>query len=157
VKLAGEGAAEAGAGPGSYDIRKSVWHVNVSLRCQLCEAGEDVVYSQWNSAAHPSTTAMVAGESSTLYSDGKTQPHTAPSSRTISTGSPSLLGSCSLVGRRTSRIRLRVTKLLARRRVSREMLQERKQARKASLLRQPFEKFTKTDKRCIEEAGDYSD
>ena len=29
VRLAGEGAAEAGAGPGSYDIRKSVWHVNV--------------------------------------------------------------------------------------------------------------------------------
>lgn len=28
VKLAGEGAAEAGAGPGSYDIRKAVWHVN---------------------------------------------------------------------------------------------------------------------------------
>ena len=28
VKLAGEGAAEAGAGPGSYDIRRSVWHVN---------------------------------------------------------------------------------------------------------------------------------
>ncbi|KAF2641980.1 plasma membrane iron permease-like protein [Massarina eburnea CBS 473.64] len=28
VKLAGEGAAEAGDGPGSYDIRKSVWHVN---------------------------------------------------------------------------------------------------------------------------------
>lgn len=30
VRLAGEGAAESGAGPGSYDIRKSVWHVNVS-------------------------------------------------------------------------------------------------------------------------------
>jgi high-affinity iron transporter len=30
VRLAGEGVAEAGAGPGSYDIRKSVWHVNVS-------------------------------------------------------------------------------------------------------------------------------
>jgi high-affinity iron transporter len=30
VRLAGEGAAEAGAGPGSYDIRKSVWHINVS-------------------------------------------------------------------------------------------------------------------------------
>ncbi|KAL7777612.1 hypothetical protein CFE70_004279 [Pyrenophora teres f. teres 0-1] len=30
VKLAGEGAAEAGTGPGSYDIRKSVWHVNNS-------------------------------------------------------------------------------------------------------------------------------
>ncbi|KAL6705642.1 high-affinity iron permease [Coniothyrium glycines] len=28
VKLAGEGSVEAGAGPGSYDIRKSVWHVN---------------------------------------------------------------------------------------------------------------------------------
>lgn len=28
VKLAGEGAVEAGSGPGSYDIRKSVWHVN---------------------------------------------------------------------------------------------------------------------------------
>ncbi|KAF2715782.1 plasma membrane iron permease [Pleomassaria siparia CBS 279.74] len=28
VKLAGEGAAEAGSGPGSYDIRKIVWHVN---------------------------------------------------------------------------------------------------------------------------------
>jgi high-affinity iron transporter len=30
VRLAGEGAGEAGSGPGSYDIRKSVWHVNVS-------------------------------------------------------------------------------------------------------------------------------
>ncbi|KAL1592237.1 high-affinity iron permease [Paraconiothyrium brasiliense] len=28
VKLAGEGAGEAGTGPGSYDIRQSVWHVN---------------------------------------------------------------------------------------------------------------------------------
>jgi high-affinity iron transporter len=28
AKLAGEGAIEAGSGPGSYDIRKSVWHVN---------------------------------------------------------------------------------------------------------------------------------
>ncbi|KAH8731691.1 plasma membrane iron permease [Phaeosphaeriaceae sp. PMI808] len=34
VKIAGEGAAEAGAGPGSYDIRKSVWHVN------CCSPGE---------------------------------------------------------------------------------------------------------------------
>ena len=30
VRIAGEGAAEAGAGAGSYDIRKSVWHINVS-------------------------------------------------------------------------------------------------------------------------------
>ena len=29
------GAAEAGAGPGSYDIRKSVWHVN------CCSPGEN--------------------------------------------------------------------------------------------------------------------
>ncbi|KAH7389823.1 iron permease FTR1/Fip1/EfeU [Pyrenochaeta sp. MPI-SDFR-AT-0127] len=35
VKLAGEGAAEAGAGPGSYDIRKTVWHVN------CCSPGEN--------------------------------------------------------------------------------------------------------------------
>ncbi|KAJ4288631.1 high-affinity iron permease [Kalmusia sp. IMI 367209] len=35
VKLAGEGAVEAGAGPGSYDIRKSVWHVN------CCSPGEN--------------------------------------------------------------------------------------------------------------------
>ncbi|CAO2652410.1 Nn.00g006930.m01.CDS01 [Neocucurbitaria sp. VM-36] len=37
VKLAGEGAAEAGAGPGSYDIRKSVWHVNC---CSPSENGD---------------------------------------------------------------------------------------------------------------------
>ena len=28
VKIAGEGVVEAGSGPGSYDIRQSVWHVN---------------------------------------------------------------------------------------------------------------------------------
>lgn len=37
VKLAGEGAAEAGSGPGSYDIRKSVWHVNC---CSPLENGD---------------------------------------------------------------------------------------------------------------------
>lgn len=37
VKLAGEGAAEAGTGPGSYDIRKSVWHVNC---CSPLENGD---------------------------------------------------------------------------------------------------------------------
>jgi hypothetical protein len=30
-KIAGGEAAESGSGPGSYDIRKSVWHVNVSM------------------------------------------------------------------------------------------------------------------------------
>lgn len=29
-EIIGGDAAETGAGPGSYDIRKSVWHVNVS-------------------------------------------------------------------------------------------------------------------------------
>jgi len=37
TKLAGEGAAESGSGPGSYDIRKSVWHVNC---CSPLENGE---------------------------------------------------------------------------------------------------------------------
>jgi high-affinity iron transporter len=37
AKIAGEGAVEAGAGPGSYDVRKSVWHVNVSVVLQLLE------------------------------------------------------------------------------------------------------------------------
>lgn len=36
VKLAGEGVVEAGSGPGSYDIRKSVWHVNC---CSPSEGG----------------------------------------------------------------------------------------------------------------------
>ncbi|KAF2828154.1 iron permease FTR1 [Ophiobolus disseminans] len=36
-RLAGEGAAEAGAGPGSYDIRNSVWHVNC---CSPLENGD---------------------------------------------------------------------------------------------------------------------
>lgn len=30
-QLIGSDAAELGVGPGSYDIDKSVWHVNVSL------------------------------------------------------------------------------------------------------------------------------
>lgn len=29
--LTGGDAAEAGSGPGSYDITKSVWHINVRL------------------------------------------------------------------------------------------------------------------------------
>ncbi|CBX99498.1 hypothetical protein IAQ61_005251 [Plenodomus lingam] len=37
VRLAGEGAAEAGTGPGSYDIRNSVWHVNC---CSPLENGD---------------------------------------------------------------------------------------------------------------------
>jgi FTR1 family protein len=70
VKLAGEGAAEAGAGPGSYDIRKSVWHVNVSdLRNYSLRP---LSLTMRNSAAHHSTTVKVDGAFSTLSSDGRT-------------------------------------------------------------------------------------
>ena len=55
VKLAGEGAAEAGAGPGSYDIRKSVWHVNVGL----CSDSSRRSYADcYTSVAHHWKTAM---------------------------------------------------------------------------------------------------
>ena len=30
-KTVGGDSAESGTGPGSYDIRQSIWHVNVSL------------------------------------------------------------------------------------------------------------------------------
>ncbi|KAJ4373144.1 high-affinity iron permease [Neocucurbitaria cava] len=46
VKLAGEGAAEAGSGPGSYDIRKSVWHVNC---CSPLDNGGDGGFGIFNS------------------------------------------------------------------------------------------------------------
>ena len=29
-KMVGGDAAETGSGPGSYDVRKSAWHINVS-------------------------------------------------------------------------------------------------------------------------------
>lgn len=141
VKIAGEGAAEAGAGPGSYDIRKSVWHVNVSpitYHPRLVWGG----MLTRNSAAHLSRMAMEDGVFSTRFSDGRIALHMALSFRTISTGSSSLLASCSWAGRRTSRTELRMTKLLARRRVSRETPRERRRAKKASLLRLRFEKFT---------------
>lgn len=35
-KIVGGDAAEAGTGAGSYDIRKTVWHVNVSLFMMIC-------------------------------------------------------------------------------------------------------------------------
>ena len=31
TNIIGGDASETGSGPGSYDIRKSVWHVNVSM------------------------------------------------------------------------------------------------------------------------------
>lgn len=35
-KEVGGETQEFGAGPGSYDIDKSVWHVNVSVLCLIC-------------------------------------------------------------------------------------------------------------------------
>lgn len=51
--IAGEGAAESGTGPGSYDIRKSVWHINVSR--EPLPQYKAIVLTE-NSAARPSRT-----------------------------------------------------------------------------------------------------
>ncbi|PVI00039.1 iron permease FTR1 [Periconia macrospinosa] len=45
-KIAGEGAVEAGSGPGSYDVRKSVWHVNC---CNAAAEGGDGGWGVFNS------------------------------------------------------------------------------------------------------------
>jgi high-affinity iron transporter len=37
-KIVGSDADEAGTGPGSYDIRKTVWHVNVSMNTLIYTA-----------------------------------------------------------------------------------------------------------------------
>lgn len=74
VKLVGDEAAEGGAGPGSYDIRKSVWHVNVSI----VHKHLDDKSANRGSVAHPARMVKVAGESSTPCSDGRTAPRTAP-------------------------------------------------------------------------------
>ncbi|KAF2789321.1 plasma membrane iron permease [Melanomma pulvis-pyrius CBS 109.77] len=53
VKLAGEGAAEAGTGPGSYDIRNSVWHVNCCSPLENGDGGWGIFNSLfgWQNAA----------------------------------------------------------------------------------------------------------
>lgn len=85
----GGDAAETGAGPGSYDIRQSVWHVNVS--CALAHltryfADEKCDYS----AAVLRLMEAVGGASSTRSSVGKTLPPTAASSHTTCTALQSL-------------------------------------------------------------------
>lgn len=105
VRLAGEGAAEAGAGPGSYDIRKSVWHINVSC-VQLGADIERLLKKKNDSSVHPLKTALAVGVSSIRFSAGKTVPRTARSSRIICTGSPSLQVSCTWDGRNARRLSL---------------------------------------------------
>jgi hypothetical protein len=87
-KIIGGDAAEVGSGPGSYDVRKSVWHVNVSQARRLspstsaakCFIREPIQKSM----------VVVAGESLMPSLVGQTQLHLVQSSHTISTGSLSL-------------------------------------------------------------------
>lgn len=48
VQLTGGDAAETGSGPGSYDIRQSVWHVNVSTASSLDRAGALIAFQCCN-------------------------------------------------------------------------------------------------------------
>lgn len=81
--ILGGDAAEVGSGPGSYDIRKSVWHVNVSrLTHSLFPLGAHSKYS----AAMPSSMVVVGGASSTPYLAGRIPQHTVPLSHTTYTG-----------------------------------------------------------------------
>ena len=84
IKLAGEGAGEAGSGPGSYDIRKSVWHVNVSHPASWLVFDQIITA---NSAAPQVRRVTAAGASSTRSLGGKTAQHMDLSSRIICTGS----------------------------------------------------------------------
>lgn len=90
-KLVGGDAAEAGAGPGSYDIDRSVWHVNVSTRATSLFVCCTCLLILSCSAVRPKPPTAKLGVSSTPFSAGPTRPLTAPSSRTTSTGSLSWL------------------------------------------------------------------
>ena len=80
-QLVGADADEAGTGPGSYDIRQSVWHVNVSdLAIPKCASAHE------NSAVVRKLMVAVDGESSILSSAGRTAQRTDRSSRTTCTG-----------------------------------------------------------------------
>lgn len=101
--IIGGDAQELGDGPGTYDVDKVVWHVNVSFSltppppkktANTKKRGKKnpkltnhpfLVFSF--SAAARSSTAAAAGASSTPFSAGTTRPPTAPSSPTTSTGS----------------------------------------------------------------------
>ncbi|CAN9119887.1 unnamed protein product [Alternaria alternata] len=84
VKLAGEGAAEAGAGPGSYDIRKSVWHVNCCSPLENGDGGWGIFNSLFgwqNSATYGSVISynlywlvVIIGFAFLGWKEGKTVP-----------------------------------------------------------------------------------
>lgn len=78
----GGDAAELGDGPGSYDIDRSVWHVNVSLAIKHSQQSVLTPFS----AVVQTSTAAVPGQSSMLSWDGPTLPLMDPLSHTTSTG-----------------------------------------------------------------------
>lgn len=80
-KVVGGDAAELGDGPGSYDIDRSIWHVNVSEKSCL------VICTDVCSAVTLSSTVEEAGPSSTLSWAGTTRPRTVLFLRTTCTGS----------------------------------------------------------------------
>lgn len=94
-KMVGKDVSELGAGPGSYDISRSVWHVNVRISAELATDNMLIFYS----VAVPKLMVEVAGVSLMEYLDGRIPQPTAPSYRTTSTGLPSPLHSsqCGIV------------------------------------------------------------
>lgn len=102
--LVGGDAAELGYGPGSYDIDRSVWHVNVSagFRCPRCPT---LTFPLSSVVVRPSMVGVV-GESSTPSLAGTTLPLTAQSSHTTATGSQSFPDLCCyVIGNRMAAIR----------------------------------------------------
>lgn len=95
-KIVGGDAAETGAGPGSYDIRKSVWHVNVSTSAQVnCLSQVRNHAKNANSAVVRKSMVVEGGEYSMHCSGGRIRPLMEPSSLTICIGSQSLpVSSC---------------------------------------------------------------
>ena len=84
-KTVGGDAAEVGSGPGSYDIRQSVWHVNVSVLFSsviIASALPNISPS----VAMPKLVEVEGGESLTVYLAGKILRLMDPSSLTTCIG-----------------------------------------------------------------------
>lgn len=95
-KIIGGDAAETGVGPGSYDIRKSVWHVNVSTAAQVNDLSQVRNHTKKkNSAVARRSMVAEVGEYSMQFSGGRIRPLMEPSYLTICIGSRSLpVSSC---------------------------------------------------------------